>query len=58
MNEPELNVGILKTEEGRFEKNQWTVIRHLNGDQIHQGRHVRIFKKEFSILRFELYDYK
>jgi beta-galactosidase GanA len=58
LNEPELNVGILKTEEGRFENNQWTIIRHLNGDQIHQGRHVRIFKSEFSILRFELYNYK
>ena len=58
LNEPELNVGILKTEEGRFDNNKWTVIRHLNGDQIHQGRHIRIFKKEFSILRFELYNYK
>lgn len=55
--DPELNVGILKTEEGRFDNNQWTVIRHLNGDQIHQGRHIRIFKRDFSILRFELYNY-
>jgi beta-galactosidase GanA len=56
-NNPELTVGILKTEEGRFDNDQWTVIRHLNGDQIHQGRHVRIFKRDFSILRFELYNY-
>ncbi|HEX7494044.1 MAG TPA: DUF5597 domain-containing protein [Bacteroidales bacterium] len=58
LNEPELSVGILKTEEGQFNNNQWTVIRHLNGDQIHQGRHIRIFKRDFSILRFELYNYK
>ena len=57
-NHPALNVGILKTEEGRFDNAQWTVIRHLNGDQIHQGRHIRIFKKNFSIQRFELYNYK
>lgn len=55
---PDLNVGILKTEEGRFDNDQWRVIRHLNGDQTHQGRHIRIFKNEFSVLRFELYNYK
>ena len=57
-NDPTLNVGILKAEEGRFENDQWIVIRHLNGDQIHQGRHIRIFKRNFSIQRFELYNYK
>jgi hypothetical protein len=55
---PHLNVGILKTEEGRFENSQWKVIRHLNGDQIHQGRHVRIFRRDMSIVRFELYNYR
>ena len=54
---PELNVGILKTEEGKFENNEWKVIRHLNGDQTHQGRYVRIFYGDYSILRFELYNY-
>jgi hypothetical protein len=51
-------VGILKTEEGIFEDNTWKVIRHLNGDQTHQGRHIRIFKENYSILRFELYNYE
>ncbi len=55
---PHLNVGILKTEEGRFEKGAWKVIRHLNGDQTHQGRHVRIFVDDCSIVRFELYTYE
>jgi beta-galactosidase GanA len=58
IDDPTLNTGILKTEEGRFENNQWTVIRHLNGDQTHQGRHIRIFRGNFSIQRFELYSYK
>jgi hypothetical protein len=57
LTDPKLNVGILKTEEGRFDNNQWKVIRHLNGDQTHQGRHIRIFKRDFSIVRFELYNY-
>lgn len=54
---PKLNVGILKVDEGRFENNEWHVIRHLNGDQTHQGWHVRIFYDDYSILRFELYNY-
>jgi hypothetical protein len=55
---PELTVGILKSDEGRFKNNKWQVIRHLNGDQTHQGRHIRIFLEDYSIQRFELYDYK
>jgi beta-galactosidase GanA len=58
LSDPELRVGILKTEEGRFQNNAWKVIRHLNGDQTHQGRHIRIFRNHFSIQRFELYEYK
>jgi hypothetical protein len=54
-----LNVGILKAEEGRFENNHWKVIRHLNGDQTHQGRHVRILLADgFLIQRLELYNYE
>jgi beta-galactosidase GanA len=53
----DLIVGILKVDEGRFDNSRWHVIRHLNGDQTHQGRHVRIFHDDFSILRFELYNY-
>lgn len=55
---PDLNVGILKTEEGKFENGKWKVIRHLNGDQTHQGRHIRIFLDDYSIQRFELYNYE
>ena len=58
ISQPSLNVGILKADEGRFENNEWKVIRHLNGDQIHQGRHIRIFLDHFSIQRFELYHYQ
>ena len=56
---PNLTVGILKAEEGRFENNKWKVIRHLNGDQTHQGRHIRILLADgFLIQRFELYNYE
>ncbi len=56
--DPNLIVGILKADEGRFENGQWNVVRHLNGDQTHQGRHIRIFKENYSIQRFELYNYE
>jgi beta-galactosidase GanA len=58
LSNPLLHVGILKTDEGKFENNEWKVIRHLNGDQTHQGRHIRIFQGSYSILRFELYNYE
>lgn len=56
---PPLNVGILKAEEGRFENGEWKVIRHLNGDQTHQGRHIQILRSDgYTIQRFELYNYE
>lgn len=33
-------------------------LRRLNGDQSHQGRHVRIGVDDFSILHVKLYEYK
>jgi hypothetical protein len=57
-NDTTLNVGILKDEEGRFENNEWKITRYLNGDQTHQGRHIRIFHGDFSIQKLKLYDYK
>ncbi len=33
-------------------------VRRMNGDQTHQGRHVRIPVGQFSILHVVLYDYK
>tara|TARA_R110000764_G_scaffold148111_3_gene236001 strand:+ start:7726 stop:9387 length:1662 start_codon:yes stop_codon:yes gene_type:complete len=56
--DPNLKVGILKVDEGIFENKKWKVIRHLNGDQTHQGRHLRIFKENYKIQRLELYDYE
>jgi hypothetical protein len=54
---PELRVGILKVDEGVFEDGKWKIKRHLNGDQTHQGRHLRIFKEDYLIQRLELYNY-
>lgn len=54
----DLNVGLLKVDDGNFEHNVWKIKRHLNGDQTHQGRHVNIGTNQFGIQRVVLYVYK
>jgi beta-galactosidase GanA len=44
-------------EEGRFENGQWLPGRRLNGDQTHQGRHVRLPPGEVSMQKFRVYRY-
>jgi beta-galactosidase GanA len=51
-------VGILSAEEGRFVDGRWLPGRRFNGDQDHQGRHIRIPEGEYGIQRFRLYTYK
>jgi hypothetical protein len=50
-------VGILSAEEGRFVAGRWEGRRRLNGDETHQGRHVRLEPGRFSIQRVKLYLY-
>ena len=40
------------------ESGEFVYVRRLNGDQTHQGRHVRIGVDDFKILHVKLYDYK
>ncbi|MCF8326366.1 MAG: DUF5597 domain-containing protein [Leadbetterella sp.] len=54
----DLNIGLLKVDEGNFVNNHWTVKRHLNGDQTHQGRHINIGTNQFAIQRVEFYGYR
>lgn len=58
LNKPTSRVGILKTDRGYFEEGKWKVFQHLNGDQTHQGRHIRSFVDDVSIQRFTLYEYE
>ncbi len=53
-----LNAGILKVDQGNFENNVWKTFRHFNGDQTHQGRHVRIAVDDFEIQKVKLYSYE
>ncbi|WP_241775582.1 DUF5597 domain-containing protein [Flavobacterium sp. Root420] len=53
-----LNVGILKVDYGTFENKIWKTFRHFNGDQTHQGRHVRIAVDDYEIQKLKLYTYE
>lgn len=55
--QPNSRVGILKTDRSYFKAEEWTTYHHLNGDQTHQGRHIRSFVDDVSIQRFTLYEY-
>jgi beta-galactosidase GanA len=50
--------GLLSVAEGRYINGQWQHIRWLNGDQTHQGRHVRLEPGRFSLQRVKLYPYR
>lgn len=54
----DLNVGILSAQEGSFENGKWIGGRWLNGDQTHQGRHIRLETGKFGIQKVKLYRYQ
>ncbi len=54
---PGRRAGILSAEEGRFSNGRWENVRWLNGDETHQGRHVRLEPGRFSMQRVRLYLY-
>ncbi|HEV8366663.1 MAG TPA: DUF5597 domain-containing protein [Pyrinomonadaceae bacterium] len=49
-------VGLLSVDDGKYVNGQWIGGRRLNGDQTHQGRHVRLGR--FGIQRVRLYRYR
>jgi beta-galactosidase GanA len=50
-------VGFISIDEGKFENGVWKPGRRMNGDQDHQGRHVRIPANDYSIQHVKLYTY-
>jgi beta-galactosidase GanA len=50
--------GIESIWEGRYDVGRWVPGRLLNGDQSHQGRHVRLPPGEVGIQRVKLYRYR
>lgn len=52
------HAGILRADEGTFDKGEWRPGRRLNGDQTHQGRHVHLPGGAYGIQRVRLYTYR
>jgi beta-galactosidase GanA len=53
-----LRAGIQSVNEGSFVNGKWHAGRRLNGDEDHQGRHLRIPTGEYGIQRIKLYTYE
>jgi hypothetical protein len=51
-------VGIASADEGHLEGTRFVAGRRLNGDETHQGRHVRLPCGAFGIQRVKLYRYR
>ena len=51
-------VGIDVAEEGAFVNDQWVAGRRLNGDQTHQGRHIRLPPGNPQIQKVRFYRYR
>jgi len=49
--------GIASIDEGTFVDGRWVGGRRLNGDESHQGRHLRLPPGQFSLQRVKLYRY-
>jgi hypothetical protein len=50
-------IGLARCEEVEMVEGKQRIVRHLNGDQTHQGRHVRIPVGMFQMQHFKLYRY-
>lgn len=57
-NESSISAGILEAEEGKYVNGKWIAGRRMNGEQDHQGRHIRIPVGEWNIQKVTLYQYK
>ncbi|MGD0815471.1 MAG: DUF5597 domain-containing protein [Verrucomicrobiota bacterium] len=50
--------GIASIDEGSFVNGHWVAGRRLNGDEDHQGRHLRLVPDRFGIQHIKLYRYR
>lgn len=50
--------GIEAADEVRMEAGRFVPARRMNGDQTHQGRHVRLPPEDFTVQRVKLYRYR
>ena len=49
--------GISNIQEGKYQQGEWVGQRWLNGDESHQGRHIRLPFGDFGIQYVRIYGY-
>lgn len=57
-NPENVNAGIISVQQGNFKDGSWVGERWLNGDENHQGRHVRLPFGQFDVQRVKIYTYR
>lgn len=55
---PNRTAGILQADQGKVVNGVWIPTRRLNGDQTHQGRHIRLPLNNWTLQRVKLYSYE
>lgn len=55
--QPGKTAGILQADQGKVVKGNWITTRRFNGDQTHQGRHIRLPLNQWTLQRVKLYSY-
>jgi beta-galactosidase GanA len=55
---PELTVGIERVDEGHVAAGKFVDTRRLNGDETHQGRHLRLPMGALGLQRVKVYSFK
>ena len=53
-----IGTGIERVDEGRVSNGKFVVTRRLNGDETHQGRHLRLPMGALGVQRVKLYTFK
>jgi hypothetical protein len=56
--DPKVVVGLDRVDEGHVTAGKFAVTRRLNGDETHQGRHVRLPMGALAVQRVKVYSFK
>ncbi len=56
--DPKVSTGIERVDEGRVANGKFVVTRRLNGDETHQGRHLRLPMGALGVQRVKIYSFK
>jgi beta-galactosidase GanA len=56
--DPKIGTGIERVDEGRLSNGKFVENRRLNGDETHQGRHLRLPMGALGVQRVKIYSFK